>query len=216
MKTSVSVILAIAGLSAFVGKVTALPISDPVYQDIDSFGVSLNAKNPSQSGTFDITSRPSDGSPSVTINNSGNANNRYVNTGVTYNDILGFQPGGSQTILSANAYFYIQGANGNNDILDIDLTGFLNDTEDRQGNGSHIIFGGGLDTGAINVLNNNGVLSYTVSRDDGSFTFDYAQLQVVTAGLKAQGDPVPDGGSTAGMLGCAFLLTGVVARRFKS
>jgi len=204
MKKPVFIIIAIVGLFVPMGTVLAGPILNPIYQDIDSFGVTLNADHPSQSGIFNITS--GDNSPPVIINSTGNAGNRYLNAGTTYSDIVGFVPGGPVSILSAHAYFYIRNANGQNDTVTIDLTGFLLGSADFQGDASHIIFGGGLDAGAIDLLNNNGELSYTVSRDSGSFIFDYAQLQVEAVG-------VPDGGSTAVMLSCALLLTGVVGRR---
>jgi len=219
MKLNTPALAVMASISILGGNAGAMPILDPNYQDIDSYEVLLNAQNPSQSGTFDITFRASDGSPSVTINNTRTAGNRYLNAGVTYQDILGFVPGGLETIVSANAYFYIRNANGNNDVISIALSDFVLGSSAYQGNASHVVMAGGLDSGGINLLNENGVLSYTVSRDSGSFTLDYAQLQVETVHGGSGGpspDPVPEGGATAGMLGCAMLVIGAMSRRFKS
>jgi hypothetical protein len=215
MKYTKTVLAATFGLSLCVQQAVALPIDVPTYQDIDSFLVTLNALNPSASGTFDIRDRPSDGSPAVRIATGGRAlGNQYLNAGQTYTDILGFEPGFLERIVEANAYFYLRNANGDSDVYEVDLTGFVTGSVEGGGNFSRFILGGSLGSVALNMLNDNGYLDYTVERESGAFTFDYAQLQVVLTvpgGTPPGG--VPDGGSTLMLLGCALMGLGTVTRR---
>lgn len=216
MKYTIAGIAAISGLTLWVQQAAALPIDTPTYQDIDAFGVTLNAQHPSQGGNFDITSRPSDGSPSVTILGNPGGANAYLNAGQTYDDILGFEPGFLERIVEANAYFYLRNASGANDVYEISLTDFVIGSVEGQGNFSRFILGGSLGSVALDLLNQNGSLSYTVARESGSFVFDYAQLQVVLTVPGGQPpDQVPDGGSTSGLLTLALLAMSAAARRLR-
>jgi hypothetical protein len=208
-------LLALAGMSLGVENAGALPIDTPTYQDIDLINKTLNGGSGSTGGRFDIRPGASDASPSVTIGTFPDAGNQYLNAGTTYNDIVGFDPAAAYDIVSAYAYFYLRNAQDLVDVFSINLTDF-DYLFEFQGDGSQFIVSDEVNGLSLTFLNDNGYLDYTVTREGGDFTVDYAQLQVVALAGSGPTIPgaVPDAGSTAGMLGGALLIIGALRRRF--
>ena len=200
----------IAGLTA-----GALETQAMLYQDVDYINQELTTVQgglSSVSDTFDIRTA---GPGSVTIRTG------YAGEGTVYSDIGGFNPGGSQVLLSATASFYFRSASGQYDRFDIDLNSedFIPSTAGgAQGATPHYIAIDNVNVGLVNFLNDNGYINYTVTAVnttgyDSKFVLDYALLQVQTDPTT---DPaLPDAGSTSGMLGCAFLALAALKRQFK-
>jgi hypothetical protein len=213
MKRHIFTTLTILAVWGMAGQARALPIDDPVYQVTLDYvtgrlaaerGILLDAANPSTGGRFDITSSGPGGG--VRIAGDPDGANAYLNAGIRYENIVGFEPGGSEQIVSATAFFYIRGANNQNDLITFDLTGWSPETVEFRGTAVRMIYGGEV---AIDILNENGYLDFTITRDSGSFRLDYAQLQVTEVARVS----VPDGGATAALLGSALVVLGIAGRR---
>jgi hypothetical protein len=88
----------------------------------------------------------------------------------------------------------------------VDLRGSQITSPDSSFAGMTVVFQG-IQADLLVAINTTGQLEYTVTALGGSFTLDLAYLQV-EAGSYGNA-PVPDGGTTAILLGMAFLgLTG--------
>lgn len=215
-KQQVCIVLGLIGIS--VANISAVPIlqNNPslFYQDIMSIGKNLDSDP-------DTTQTPASfaGTFNILIANSGNITipSGYLSgtdTDRTFSDIGGFVVGGPWKIDSASAFFYIKDADGNHDIVDINL-GPDDFAVVTHANNSKIILGGSLAGAEITFLNNNGTLGFTVTaiQDQNSgthskFTIDYAQLQVTGR------SSVPDGGATLSMLALSMLGFVFTKRKF--
>src|SRR5688500_11185674 len=147
------------------GSAVAIPIVQPHsslnFQDIDPFGVTLNAEQ-SANGTFDIVN----GALGSTTIGSG-----YANAGNVYTDLGGYVLG--SPILSATDCFYNLNCYQGNDVLSIALSNtFLFGV--YSGVTSSNIEG----SASIALLQSNGSLCYSVAQSGStggsSFIFDYA------------------------------------------
>jgi len=132
--------------------------------------------------------------------------NASVTSGSPYNGSFdltanGFTPG-SQTISFAYASFSILDLDRNSDFVTIALDGsvFASGPSNPFGFSA---FGGAVTGTVLADTSSSGVLDYTVSVLFGNsgFTLKGASLLADVT----QNAPVPDGGSTAALLGCAML-----------
>lgn len=170
------------------------------FRDIDAWNSTLiDQHNTTANGTFDIVTGDND--VNITIVGSG-----YSDAGSIYSDIAGFVQG-NYTIDSATLFFYFRDdtdpGNATESVtVSIDGSVFVN--QQTIANGLFSIFGGGATVGIMSSLS-DGILSYEVARHAGDFYFDYARLEV-TATLNTQPPTnVPDGGSTAILMGLGLL-----------
>ncbi|HEX8310133.1 MAG TPA: VPDSG-CTERM sorting domain-containing protein [Chthoniobacteraceae bacterium] len=128
-----------------------------------------------------------------------------VNTYTNSFDIgpAGFQPG-SQTVTAANATFVFTDLFGTESFtLKVGTVPFLDVGSPGLPNLRITPLGNGLGFISLSDLNADGLIEYTIQRETGSFTLLSAQLNAT----------VPDGGSTAMLLGAA--MTGMAALRRK-
>jgi hypothetical protein len=155
----------------------ASPAHATLYSDIDVFNTTLSASNPSRTGSFDIASKGYESS--------------------------------TESILWAGFAFTFYDSDNREDTVEINLG-------HEAVNYEHIargfsIFGGLLAGDALLDLSSDGFISYTIRWESGD------PFRLVAASLLAESSPitvatapsptnrVPDGGATAGLLGCALL-----------
>ncbi len=170
------------------------------YTDIDAIGGNnfIDRGNNRITGLFDIVT--GDGDVNVSISSP------YYDPAQSFSDAAGFRPG-AERVDSAQVYFYFR-----DDLddptkveavrLDLDYYTLTRDAE--VANLSFTIFGGEA-SGAIEALERDGRLVYNVTRVAGDFFFDFARLEVDAH--------VPDGGSTAILLGIGILGLAAARRR---
>jgi hypothetical protein len=174
-----------------------------VYQDVNSIHQRLDAKtrdltNPtSYSGVFDIQSVDTD--PTVTI-----SGYLPLASNGTFVDAKGFTPG-EQTAISGQATFYFSGLNWY-DVFCVDLGSDGGVLAFLTGS---VALSGHLSGASLNLINNSGQLSYTVTAGGTQFTafnLDYAKLVVNASDIQTRDGStnVPEGGSTVAFLGLAL------------
>ena len=162
------------------------------YTDVQAPGASINTGS-TYNGTFNIVTP---GSDSATIG------------GVTYTDAGGYVPGNPLSDVTVSFLFkdsshlvpnitFVVGLGS----INLGVWGGATETFTFEGT-----------TGAINFLQNNGHIDYTIGSILGSFTFADAVLQAST--IESQSTPVPDGGGTLILLGSSLIALMVVQKSF--
>ena len=161
------------------------------YTDVQTPGASISAWS-TYSGTFDIVNP---GSDSATIG------------GTTYSDFGGYTPGNPLSDVSVSFWFsdsahilpnitFVVGLGS----INLGIWGGTTETFSYEGT-----------TGAINFLQKNGQIDYTIGSLLGTFTFNDAVLQAST--VESQSESVPDGGMTLMLLGSSLIALIVVQKR---
>lgn len=146
------------------------------YSDYDNV---LSWVTTTRSGTFDI------------VNGDGG-----------FLDTSGFNPT-YESIISATASFTFLDNDGNANTVSVYLGGnfFLSDTVTA----SLVSSGGSLEGSALLNLNENGVITYTVSNNNPSDPFIFLQAFLTAESAPKSIAAVPDGGNTVSLLGIALL-----------
>jgi hypothetical protein len=159
-------------------------------------GVTLTAggPTPSVSSSFDIVNP--DGTPSFTLGVP------YPFT-ATYNSVLGFTPG-----LIAVDYglvtLFLRDPSGGSETLEFTASTFLIEAGSV---GTQLVVSDYATAAVTAALDATGAFNYTITATSGSFILDAAYLQVGAT-------TVPDGGSTATLLGSALLVGTFLRRRY--
>ncbi len=174
------------------------------YTDVQQVNQTVSVFD-SYFGTFNIVSP---GSSSYTISGFAAGNGTFADAG-------GYVLGTPLSSVTASFYIYAP------------LLGFF-DTVNVDLNGLQVVNDGGAlswswakdftvngNNGVLSILEKDGEVSYEVSSDSGFFTLEYALLQASTgSSTGGNGDPVPDGGVTVGLLGLGLIGVALVRRKF--
>lgn len=167
------------------------------FTDVDQIGGDnfVTKQNAAIAGFFDIVTGDGD---TITISSP------YYAPPQTFSDVAGFVPG-RDSVKSAYVHFYFRDDNDAKvESVRINLDYYTLNRNIGIANMSFSIFDGDA-TGAIEALEIDGRLKYNIIRADGDFYFDYARLEVDAS--------VPDGGTTAVLLGAGMLVLGAVRRK---
>jgi hypothetical protein len=203
MKTLPKLTLGFASLAiTFLGTQQKVSAGTFTFTDIDHPEYTLLGKQDHNyvpyTGSFDIITGDGDSNVVITGYTPSSTNG-------TFSDVGGFVPG---TLTSATAFFYLKRANDPKDLWDINVNiwDFLNGATLP---GNRVTVSDGFDSVAFDFLNNNGVISYTVSNlGTSGFILDYARLEA-----KSEIPGVPDGGATLTLLGVGLLAIGAFRRK---
>lgn len=195
--------LAMKTLATLLGIATAAVVSTSAYTithytDIDQITGNnfITGGHNRITGLFDIVT--GDGDVNVAISAP------YYSTPQVFSDAAGFRPG-SETIDAVQVYFYFRDdADDKIEAVRLSLDNYILTRDYDLANLTFSIFGGTA-SGAIQALERDGQLYYNVIRVDGDFYFDFARLEVDAH--------VPDGGSTAILLGFGILGLAAVRRK---
>ena len=160
-------------------------------------GITLTSGGPSASvsGSFDLVN--ADGTSSFTLGTPYAPSVRK-----TYSSALGFIPGTLFTDYGVVTLFFRDPAGGSETVV---FTASP-DTITASDIGTQFFISPTISATLTTALNLSGAFSYTVTATSGSFILDAAYLEV--------GASVPDGGSTATLLGSALLVGAFLRRRY--
>ena len=181
------------------------------FTDIDKVNVELS-QGQSYVGNFNILT--GDGDKNIVISGYTPADTNGI-----FSDVAGFAADGSLT--NAYVYFYLKDANQGNDKWDINVSIYdlLAGDGTLKGVSSSTQFDA-LSGAAFTLLNNNGVISYTVQntgKNNGAkFVLEFARLSA-SGSSSVPPNPVPlvpDSGSTVALLGLALPGLAVLRRKF--